>query len=92
MKQNLIPSERIEKGGVLFDINRRIAGGWIQKSIEFKDANGVRHHHVERVKAFSPEDLTQMLTLAGFDLIEKFGNYQLLPLAKSSPRCIIVAH
>ena len=92
VNQNLIPSERIEKGDVLFDINRRIAGGWIQKSIEFKDANGVQHHHVERVKAFSPEDLTEMLTLAGFDVIEKFGNYQLLPLAKSSPRCIIVAH
>ncbi|MBV42863.1 MAG: hypothetical protein CL834_07505 [Crocinitomicaceae bacterium] len=89
---HLTPSECVTKEGIVFQIHRRVANGWIEKSIEFVDAAGVAKHHVERVKAFSPSQLHEMLKQAGFYSQSQFGNYNLQPLGKSSHRCIIVAH
>ena len=92
VKNALVPFERIMKSGIEFELNRRIADGWIEKSIQYIDSEGTRQHHVERVKAFSPENLQTMLETVGFRSFQTFGNYKLDPLVKSSPRCIIVAH
>jgi cyclopropane fatty-acyl-phospholipid synthase-like methyltransferase len=92
VKNALVPFERIMKGGTEFELNRRIADGWIEKSIQYIDSEGTRQHHVERVKAFSPENLQTLLETVGFRSFQTFGNYKLDPLVKSSPRCIIVAH
>ncbi len=91
VKKALVPFERVTKGGVEFELNRRIADGWIEKSIQFNDKQGTRQHYVERVKALSPENLQTMLEAVGFRFFQIFGNYKLHPLVKSSPRCIIVA-
>jgi SAM-dependent methyltransferase len=91
VQTDLVSHERIRKGEVDFEINRRIADGWIEKSIQFEDITGTKQLHVERVRAFSTEYLRVMLHSAGFEFDEVFGDYDLIPLVKSSPRCIIVA-
>ena len=91
VKSAVVPFERVTKGGVEFELNRRIADGWIEKSIQYNDSQGISQHYVDRVKAFSPENLLTMLETVGFRSFQTFGNYKLHPLVKSSPRCIIVA-
>ena len=89
--EHLILEERITKEGVDFHIRRRIANGWIEKSIEFVDREGKTQNHMERVRAFTPSQLGDMVKQAGFHSQARFGNYDLQPLGKSSRRCIIVA-
>lgn len=90
--EHLTPAEHMTKGGINFHIHRRVANGWIEKSIEFVDCEGASQHHVERVRAFAPSQLNEMLEQAGFHSQSQFGNYHLHPLGKSSHRCIIAAH
>lgn len=96
VQAQLVPHERAERplphgGTMAFEIHRRIAGGWIEKSIQFTDQSGQPRHVVERVQALDEEALTSLLERAGFEVEQRFGNYALGAHADTSNRCILVA-
>ncbi|PCJ81413.1 MAG: SAM-dependent methyltransferase [Bacteroidetes bacterium] len=88
---DLVATESINRAGVVFEINRRIHNGFIQKSISFIDSNGDRQTHVEQVYAWSHHDLKELLAKVGLKVEFVFGDYNLGMYSSSSPRCILVA-
>lgn len=74
-----------------FEIHRRIAAGWIEKSIQFTDLSGRSRHVVERVRALDSGSLTALLNAAGFDVHTCYGDYELEAHSETSNRCILVA-
>ena len=90
VQSHLVPSETIRKGDVEFDIHRRIAHGWIEKSIQFQ-WNGESHHHVERVQALHRNDFIDLLSRHHLEVICTWGNYALEPWSDESPRCMLLA-
>jgi SAM-dependent methyltransferase len=90
--ENLVPAEQDEFNHVTFSITRCIEDGFVRKHIRVTDAvNGVDASFMEQVQLFEREELTNMLRLAGFQVNEVFGNYQLGQWEQQSPRTIIIA-
>jgi SAM-dependent methyltransferase len=91
VRDHLTSHEFIRRDDWVFEINRRIHKGWVEKSIRYKTRSGTNRHVVERVRAFEPQDLNDMCKSAGFLNLSAFGNYNLDALSGQSPRCILVA-
>lgn len=89
VKNHLVANE--VKSGTLTDyhIIRKMDDRWIEKEIAF-DVNGVRHTHAEKVRAFAPAQIEEMLNKAGFEVLNHFGDYSLQAFNTDSPRCIFV--
>lgn len=85
----IVNDEIIERGGIKFHIIRRLHDGFIEKRIRFED-DGKSYDFVEMVKAYDLSILTELLSGAGFKIINLHGDYSLKPFdAASSPRLII---
>jgi SAM-dependent methyltransferase len=91
VEATLVHTETIHRSGQVFNVARRIEGGWIEKSIAFDLGNGPEHHF-ERVRAFSREDLVGLVTRNGFILSQICGDYNLGPWSEESPRCILICN
>lgn len=74
---HLVPEERVEKGGCVFDIKRSFTGRHIIKDIIVTDREGVQHHYAERVVAFSLSDFLQIFKKANMKLVGTYGDYRL---------------
>ncbi|MBI1267749.1 MAG: methyltransferase domain-containing protein [Cryomorphaceae bacterium] len=91
LERTLVANEVIEKGGVRFNISRKIEGGRIIKKINFDD-NGNAYEHTEFVQALSIDELTSLFVDAGFKILATFGDYFLNEYIRAeSPRVILVA-
>jgi SAM-dependent methyltransferase len=91
IQQRLVAHERIEKGGILFDINRYVSNRKIVKDISIVDEQGQPHHFQERVSAFNLQDFVQLFEHEGLRITQLFGDYQLNPFqVEDSPRLIMV--
>ncbi len=88
--QGLVEHEVKESGGYTFTIHRRVANGWIEKCIQYEDASGIQHH-VERVRALTPDDWRERLHAAGLMVEAHYGNYALNTWEELAPRSILVA-
>lgn len=90
VKDNLNPKESLIKGGISFEIERKIAGNFVEKNISFNDL-GEDHCYTERVQLFNLEDFNQFLR-KDFEILNTFGDFDLNPFEeKCSPRLIIIA-
>jgi SAM-dependent methyltransferase len=78
--------------GVLaeYHLTRSIQSDRIVKQIKFS-VEDVNHIFEERVMAYSSEQITELLTLAGFEVKTIWGDYHGAPMLASSPRCIFIA-
>jgi SAM-dependent methyltransferase len=78
--------------GVLADyhITRSIQSNRIVKQIMFS-VEDVNHIFEERVMAYSSEQITELLALAGFEVKTVWGDYLGASMQASSPRCIFIA-
>lgn len=91
LQRTLVAHEVVEKGGVRFNISRKIEGGQILKDIEFTDEN-INHHYTESVQALSVDELTSLFINAGFNILATFGDYFLNDFNRTeSPRVILLA-
>ncbi|TXC78595.1 class I SAM-dependent methyltransferase [Luteibaculum oceani] len=89
--KNLVDEEVKEIDGITFHINRTVEQGYIIKTISFEHMNKPYTFH-EKVQALELVDFEFLLSNAGFDLRNTFGNYDLKPFRKdSSERLILVA-
>lgn len=76
--------------GIVFRVWRLIEDNRIVKTIEVEDGEQ-RKKFEERVRAFSKDDLLNMLHTCGFEIEAVFGDYQLTPFSEHSPRVVIIA-
>ena len=88
---NLIKTETKEINGVQFNLSRKVEDGFIIKNIEVNH-NEDRFSFQEKVKALTKENFSEILTFAGLQIIDTFGNYKLDEFNhQTSDRLIIIA-
>jgi len=76
---------------LLFRLKKHYNPPHIIKEIEVDDHGSISRFE-ERVKVYSPEELKNLHTAAGFTVSEVYGDYRLQPfVAAASPRLIIVS-
>ncbi len=91
VRGHLIPHEERELGSRRVATERRISedGRFVIKEIHLMDEG---RSFLERVRLFSPADLANLLSRAGFDVEECYGDYAGQPLSDGAPRAIFFAH
>lgn len=86
----IIPRFSKEIEGIEFCITKKILDDNIVKDIEFED-EGTHYHFQEKVQLLKLTDFESFLDQAGFDVINRFGNYQLDLFELNSDRLILLA-
>jgi SAM-dependent methyltransferase len=87
----LVANETVKKGDIEFVLHRFVKDGFIQKQINFNTPEG-DFTFTEKVRTFGLADFEKMLAIAGFNIQQVFGDYELRDYeAQTSPRLIIVA-
>ena len=86
---NLIPEEVKTVDGIDFHIKRYYIDDHIYKEIDFKD-NGNDFHFVEKVRALTLQDFTELMEQAGIYLLEVFGDYKLKKFHKTDSERLIL--
>lgn len=85
------PREIVPRGDIQFHIQKRLENGFIKKKIEFL-AEGTDYSYEEKLKVINQHKFTTMLSKAGFEVKEVYGDYQLNKFEPgTSPRMIFVA-
>lgn len=88
VKSVITPTASIERENIVFNIKKHIEGEYIMKEIDFED-QGKKFHFFERVKLTRPEKILQYAEEFGFELVKRWGDYQLNDFDEtSSQRCI----
>lgn len=88
VRNAIVPQNSVEKDNIKFNIKKHIEGEYIMKEIDFED-QGRQFHFFERVKLTSPEKILNYADEFGFELIKRWGDYQLNDFDEnSSQRCI----
>jgi SAM-dependent methyltransferase len=88
VKSVITPTASIERENIVFNIKKHIEGEYIMKEIDFED-QGKKFHFFERVKLTRPEKILQFAEEFGFELVKRWGDYQLNNFDEgSSQRCI----
>ncbi len=90
---NLVPQSTKEVSGMLIKEERWIQDGFVKKRILISDeSSNEPREYMEQVRLFSVQQMIAMLTEAGFEKIQVFGNYQFEEyVAHESPRMIFYA-
>lgn len=88
---NLVPAERVERDGTIFNIERRVERNVVVKHIEVVDGETTTYFK-EEVDLLTASDLMSLMEDAGFTVTGLFGDYALGPYhALNSDRLIILA-
>ncbi|NQF12351.1 methyltransferase domain-containing protein [Brevibacillus sp. HB1.3] len=90
---NLVPHSTKEVSGMLIKEERWVQDGFVKKRILISDeSSNEPREYMEQVRLFSAEQMIAMLTEAGFEKIQVFGNYLFEEyVAHESPRMIFYA-
>ncbi|MBH0328739.1 SAM-dependent methyltransferase [Brevibacillus brevis] len=90
---NLVPHSTKEVSGMLIKEERWVQDGFVKKRILISDeSSNEPREYMEQVRLFSAEQMIAMLTEAGFEQIQVFGNYLFEEyVAHESPRMIFYA-
>ncbi|MFD3408163.1 methyltransferase domain-containing protein [Aquirufa sp. HETE-83D] len=85
---NLVPTERVERQGISFQIKRWSAAGYLYKSIDFSD-QGKDFSFIEKVELVAKNDFISYAAQAGLSLVDLQGDYSLASFDEAtSPRMI----
>ncbi|MEZ4853847.1 cyclopropane-fatty-acyl-phospholipid synthase family protein [Flavobacterium sp.] len=87
--KNLVPEEIKTVDNIDFHIKRYYENNHIFKEITF-EADGEKHHFIERVQALRLEDFEQIMETAGVYLLDIFGNYKLQKFYKNQSERLIM--
>lgn len=91
VRSRLVSNEVKRAEGYTFHIHRRIIPGWIEKSIEYIDHLGQPQHHVERVRSMAPPEWKAIFKQHQWEVCAHYGDYDLNPWQRDTPRSILVA-
>ena len=89
--KRLVPFEVQTKEDIQFTINRELKDGFFKKTISYNLSDNQLQTHTELVKAWSSEDLIQLLSSLGLHVKLIFGDYNLNSFHEDSPRMILIA-
>ena len=88
VKNGIIPQSSVTKENIYFNIKKHIENDYVVKEIDFED-KGQKFHFFERVKLTPPDKILQYADEFGFELVKRWGDYQLNDFDESqSQRCI----
>ena len=87
----IVESETVTKSNVQFNINRKLENGFFKKTISYLNNNGKNETHTELVKAWSLQELTELLSSVGLQFKTVLGDYDLSEYQSDSPRLLIIA-
>lgn len=87
---SLVKEETKRIGNIEFHITRALEDGYIVKRISVHDSDKT-FQFMERVRAFTRQELEAHFTEAGFEIIERFGSYRLEKISDKSDRLILIA-
>lgn len=89
--QTLKPEEDVQLDGVNFHLERELQGDFITKTITVMDQD-IEHVFQESVKALRLKNFERYFAHTGFEIIDRFGDYDLNPFDEStSDRLILIA-
>jgi SAM-dependent methyltransferase len=88
--ETLVPREELHVGEQQVTIERQLVDGarFVVKQFHL-DSDG--RSFLERVRLFSPDELTAMVRNAGLKVVRQFGDYGGAPLTDAAPRIILIA-
>src|SRR5262249_28479788 len=91
-EEHLVHNEQKNVSGTNYEIHRWDDDQHFYKRIMVSDASlETPEEHTERVAKFSLGDFTEMLSFQNMQVVEVFGNYNLMPYdTTKTPRLIIV--
>jgi len=90
IKKNLITEDHFNKNEIYFHIKRSIENGFLIKNISF-EADGKMHHYIEKIQAFSLENIVNFAYESELMVKNVFGDYNLSPFdKKNSERLILI--
>lgn len=85
------PTAEIQRGEMVFNIEKKVENGFIRKDIRF-EADGKSNHFTEFVKIIGFQEFMNLFSEAGFEIKHTFGDYSLNEYSTSdSLRLIICA-
>ncbi|MFY0642907.1 MAG: methyltransferase domain-containing protein [Bacteroidia bacterium] len=91
VRNNANQKEVKEQDGISFIIEKKLQNGYLHKSISF-NADGKHYQFQERIRAYSKEDLHDMLSKVKLNIAALFGSYQLEQFdTLNSERLILIA-
>ena len=82
--------KKIPLGNLHFTTSKEIVGAHITKKITVQDGD-IKETYREQVLAFSHDELIDLISQAGFNILSVHGNYQMETFEQSHPRVIIIA-
>lgn len=90
VRANLVPFDRQQVGSRVVEQEREISadGRYVRKTITLLDEDRT---FVERVRLFDPDELTTLLSSAGFEVQDVLGDYDGRPLDPATERAIFFA-
>ncbi len=93
VKANLVPHSVRETNGLHIEETRWIEDGFVKKEIVVRDAEAAEpRRYLEQVRLYEADEMSAMLSEAGFGSVRLYGDYQFGPYdAERSPRMILYA-
>jgi len=90
VRRDLVPYDERVENGITIEQRRTISGDdrFVEKRIRLRERG---KEYIERVRLLSAADLERMLTVAGFDVSKRFGDYDGDGWSENSPRTILFA-
>ena len=91
VRRELVPYDERVKNGITIEQTRTISQDdrFVEKRIRLR---GRGKEYIERVRLLSEADLERMLSVAGFDVSKRFGDYGGASWSEDSPRTILFAN
>jgi SAM-dependent methyltransferase len=91
VRRELVPYDERVRNGITIEQTRTISQDdrFVEKRIRLR---GRGKEYIERVRLLSEADLERMLSVAGFDVSKRFGDYGGASWSEDSPRTILFAN
>jgi len=89
VEQDLRPKEVIKDGNTIFMISRTIESGFVKKKILVVEGKN-EYEFSERVRLYTLDDFKGLFTLAGLEIVDVFGDYDLSDYDQDADRLILV--
>jgi hypothetical protein len=86
---NLVATETVTRGSVMFEINRFVKDGFINKTTKTTDGDFVMNAH-EKVKMFDLKMFENLLAANHLSTQSVFGNYALNPFDETTSDRLII--
>lgn len=91
LRAHLVPTSHSKQDGLEIIQQRSISKDFVQKQIIIKEKGESTRKYEERVKLYTAEQLKDMLTTQGLDILHLFGDYQATSYdSGTSPRMIFI--